>query len=116
MRSSTSSIKALASRFASLPPLERIKLTKRLLDLGNVDQASTEVESPDNSSRPLKKNFLEQFWDEVEKAHGDHPHALNPFREERRASAREGKAVDESDKQGGSFPWRMRQSNLIVQF
>jgi hypothetical protein len=114
MHSSTSSIKALASRFASLPPLERIKLTKRLLDLGNADQTSTE--SSGNSSRTLKKNFLERFWDEVENAHGDHPHALNPFREERRASARESKAVDESDKQGGSFPWRMRQSNLIVQF
>jgi hypothetical protein len=114
MRSSTRSIKDLVSRFASLPPLERMKLTKRLLELGNGDEASTE--SGGNSHRTLRKSFLEQFWDEVEKAHGDHPDALNPFREERRAGAGKVKAVDESEKQSGCFPWHMRQLNLIAQF
>ena len=114
MPSSISSIKALVSRFASLPPLERMKLTKRLLDLVNADEASTI--SSGNSCRALKKNFLEQFWDEVENAHGDHPHTLNPFREERRASVGKVKDVDESNNQGICFPWRMRQSNLIAQF
>lgn len=114
MRSSTGSIKALVSRFASLPPLERMKLTKRLLDLGNADQASTEPS--DNSSRTLRKNFLEQFWDEVEKAHGDHLHTLNPFREEGRAGVGKVEAVDESESQVGCFPWGMRRLNLIAQF
>lgn len=75
MSSLTNPIKALAQRFVSLPPLLRMKLTKKLLELYSSDQAAG-------------KSFLEQFWDEVEEAHGDHLHMANPFREESRSKLR----------------------------
>jgi len=65
MSSSRNPIKALANRFVSLPPLIRMKVTKTLLEA--------------YSSGPSEKSFLERFWDEVEKAHGDHTEAVNPF-------------------------------------
>ena len=58
-------IKALANRFVSLPPLVRMRVTKTLLEI--------------YTSGSSEKSFLEVFWDEVEKAHGDHSNGVNPF-------------------------------------
>ncbi|HKQ99164.1 MAG TPA: hypothetical protein VJT09_00745 [Pyrinomonadaceae bacterium] len=109
MRSSTASIKALSSRFASLPPAVRMQLTKRLLDSGTTDQALGQA---------VKKSFLERFWEEVEEAYGDHSQSVNPFapgKKERGSSLRRVKAANEGDdEQGGFFPWGMRQLNWLA--
>ena len=102
MRSLTNPVKALAQRFVSLPPLMRMKLTKKLLELYSSDQATG-------------KNFLEQFWDEVEEAHGDHLHTVNPFREEKEAKLRI-KAAGETDERDGYLTWHNYQSNLLPLF
>jgi hypothetical protein len=108
-------IKALAQRYASLPPLVRMKVTKRLLELYSSEQASREVEqSNDSCSRTLRKSFIEQFWDEVEQAHGDRTHAVNPFTEERRAKALRVKSMGEVEEQGGYLPWRTLPSDLFA--
>jgi hypothetical protein len=69
MGSSRNPIKALANRFVSLPPLIRMKITKTLLEVYTSEQS--------------EKSFLERFWDEVEKAHGDRSDAVNPFTKEK---------------------------------
>jgi|ERR1044071_108038 hypothetical protein len=115
MNSSINPIKALAHRFVSLPPLVRMQVSKRLLELHSSEQASVEVEPSINmNSRTVKKSFLEQFWDVVEQAHGDHPDAVNPFTEERRLKTPKVKKTGEVEEQGGYLPWRMRPSNLLA--
>ena len=110
---STNPIKALAQRFVSLPPLVRMQVTKKLLELYSSDQAAREVGQSNDSSRPVPgKSFLEQFWDEVENAHGDRPRAVNPFTQERKSRAPEVKAVD--DEQDGYLPWRIPPINLFA--
>ena len=114
MRSSTNSIKALAQRFVSLPPLMRMKLTKKLLELYSSDQTAREDEQPTDGRSPAqRKSFLEQFWDEVEEAHGDHLHKVNPFREERRSKLR---IKAETEEQDGYLTWRINQSNMLPLF
>ncbi len=115
MNSSMNPIKALAHRFVSLPPLVRMQVSKRLLELYGSEQASREVgKSGDSCSLTLKKSFLEQFWDEVEQAHGDHPDAVNPFTQERRLKTPKVKKTGEVNEQGGYLPWRMRPSDLFA--
>jgi hypothetical protein len=115
MNNSMNPIKALAHRFVSLPPLARMKVSKRLLELYSSEQAGREVEQTGvSSSRTLRKSFLEQFWDEVEQAHGDHPEAVNPFTEERRWKKPKVKNTVEENEQGGYLPWRMRSSDLFA--
>jgi hypothetical protein len=116
MRSTTNSIKTLASRFASLPPAVRMKLTKKLLDLNNAERALAEAEaaSGDFSRRMQRKSFLEQFWDEVEDAHGDYPRRINPFAEERKARQPELKSLDGTSEQGVYFSRHTHQLGLIA--
>ena len=110
----TNPIKALAYRFVCLPPLVRMKLSKRLLELYSSEQASRDAGTSSDSSGPVRrKSFLEQFWNEVEEAHGDHSGAVNPFTEESRARAGKGKDAAQTDEQGGFLPWRMERLNLI---
>jgi hypothetical protein len=103
MSSSANPIKALARRFVSLPPPMRMKLTKKLLELYGSDRAEG------------GKNFLEQFWDVVEEAHGDRPRAANPFRAEKGSKSRL-KAAAETDEQDGCLTWHSYQSNLLPLF
>lgn len=115
MSNSMNPIKALAYRFVSLPPLVRMKVSKRLLELYSSEQAAREVELSNNTNRgTVRKSFLEQFWDEVEQAHGDHPEAVNPFSAERRLKTPKVKKTDEVDEQGGYLPWHMRPSDLFA--
>jgi hypothetical protein len=108
-------IKALAHRFVSLPPLVRMKVTKKLLELYSSDQAAREAAQSNDSSRPVTgKSFLEQFWDEVENAHGDRPRAVNPFTAERKSRQPGAKAVDAPDEQDGYLPWRIPPTNLFA--
>jgi hypothetical protein len=105
MSSLTNPIKNLARRFASLPPAARVTITKKLLDLETNEQASAQ----------LKNSFLEQFWDEVESAHGDHLHTINPFREVRkRSKALAIKAVEAVGEQGGGLLKSMHPLNLMA--
>ncbi|HEX8920080.1 MAG TPA: hypothetical protein VF766_01300 [Pyrinomonadaceae bacterium] len=115
MSSSTNQIKNLVQRFVSLQPAVRMKLTKKLLELYNSEQASRETKPSDTSVSPLlRKSFLEQFWDEVENAHGDRPSAVNPFTQERRSKAREVGGASSTNKQGGYLPWHIRPSDLFA--
>jgi hypothetical protein len=108
-------IKALAHRFVSLPPLVRMKVTKKLLELYSSDQAAREAGQANGLSRPLTgKSFLEQFWDEVENAHGDRPGAVNPFTAERKSKQLGVKAVDAPDEQDGYLPGRIPPINLFA--
>ena len=108
-------IRALAHRFVSLPPVVRMQLSKRLLELYGSEQAAREAERRDDSCGPLlRKSFLEQFWDEVEEAHGDHRGAINPFTEERRSIARKPKGAARGDERGGCLPCRPEQSKLLA--
>ncbi|MDT4896944.1 MAG: hypothetical protein QOH25_2021 [Acidobacteriota bacterium] len=108
-------IKVLAYRFVSLPPLVRMEVTKKLLELYSSDQAARGVEQSNDSRRPVTgKSFLEQFWDEVENAHGDHRDAVNPFTQERKSREPEVKAVDDAGEQEGYFPWRIPPTNLFA--
>jgi hypothetical protein len=115
MRSSTNQIKALVQRFVSLQPAVRMKVTKRLLELYSSEQASRAAKPSGGSVSPLlRKSFLEQFWDEVEHAHGDCPSTVNPFTEERRLKAREVGGAPSTKEQGGYFPWHIRPSDLFA--
>lgn len=115
MNNSINPIKALAHRFVSLPPLVRMTVSKRLLELYSSEQASGEVgKSVGPCSRTLRKSFLEQFWDVVEEAHGDHPDAINPFTEERRRQTPKVKNAVEVNEQGGYLAWRMRPTDLFA--
>ena len=115
MSSSINQIKALVRRFVSLPPPVRMKLSKRLLELYGSEQAPGEVQGyGDSSSRTPAKSFLEQFWDEVEQAHGDQPGAVNPFTRERRSRAGQANGGAEAGEQRRLSPWGAEQSNLIA--
>ena len=115
MSSSRNAIKVLAQRFVSLQPLVRMRVTKKLLELYSSDEASREIEqSVDSCCRTDRKSFIEQFWDEVEEAHGDHLHEVNPFTEERRPQALKVKDAAETVEREGYLPWSMQQSNLIA--
>ena len=116
MSSSTNPIKARVQRFVSLQPALRMKVTKKLLELYGSDQAARQAKaSPDSCSPFIQKSFLEQFWDEVENAHGDNPRAVNPFTQQRRAKGRDCvKAASESGVQDGYLHWRTGASDLFA--
>lgn len=83
MSNARNSIRILAARFVNLPPRIRVEVGARLLRLQDEKEASKVVQPRrDISSRAKQKSLLEQFWDEVEAAHGDGLHRTNPFAEE----------------------------------
>ena len=115
MSNMTNQIKNLVQRFVSLEPAVRMKVTKKLLEFYNSEQASREAKPSGESVSPLlRKSFLEQFWDEVENGHGRHPNTLNPFTEERRSKAREVGGAPSAQEQGGYLPWRRHSSDLFA--
>lgn len=116
MSGSTNPIKALVQRFVSLQPAVRMKVTKKLLELYSSDQSASEGgASPVSSSSLSKKSFLEQFWDEVQKAHNDDPQALNPFTQQRRAQSQEvAEADSETGIKDGYLHWRTGASDLFA--
>ena len=116
MSSSTNQIKALVQRFVSLEPAVRMKVTKKLLELYGSDQATRETKASREACSPLiKKSFLEHFWDEVEKAHNDSPHAANPFTQQRRAKGGAGVRDEaEAGVQDGYLHWRTGASDLFA--
>lgn len=61
-------VKKLVRRFVTLPPNARLKIAGSLLSFRDEQE---------RAARP--KSFLEQFWDEVEAAHGDGLYPTNPF-------------------------------------
>ena len=84
MMRSNDAIRILARRFVSLSPHVRMKVGERLLRWREENRTS---EGIDKQSVSLlccapKKSFLEQFWDEVEAAHGDGLYPSNPFSNE----------------------------------
>ena len=79
MKSSNDAIKILARRFVSLPPSVRAQVGEKLLRLREENRASKEIGKPCLSCCAPEKSFLEQFWDEVEAAHGDGSYPVNPF-------------------------------------
>ena len=91
-------------------------MTKKLLELYGSDQAERAAKtSTDSCSLLVKKSFLEQFWDEVEKAHNDAPQAVNPFTQHRRAMGRDGvEASPDSPLQDGYLRWRTGASDLFA--
>jgi hypothetical protein len=73
-------VKILAGRFASLPPLVRMEISARLLRWRDENSPPEEKEKPPvacSSAQP--KSLIEEFWDEVEAAHGDGLYPTNPF-------------------------------------
>ena len=76
-------VKILARRFASLPASVRLKIAERLLRWREDHQASNTVEDHSVSSCAPKTSLLEQFWDEVERAHDDGLYPTNPFADQR---------------------------------
>ncbi|HYG80655.1 MAG TPA: hypothetical protein VD861_09725 [Pyrinomonadaceae bacterium] len=61
-------VKKLVRRFVSLPPHARLKVAGSLLRWRDESERAARTTS-----------FLEQFWDEVEAAHGDGLYPTNPF-------------------------------------
>ena len=62
-------VKRLVRRFISLPPHARLRIAGNLLHRRD-----------GQSERPARgKSLLEEFWDEVEAAHGDGLYPTNPF-------------------------------------
>jgi hypothetical protein len=115
MNSSINPIKALAHRFVSLQPLVRMKLTKKLLELYGSGEVARETEQTAASgNQALRKSFLEQFWDEVEEAHGDHANAVNPFTEERRSKTLKVKDAVKTNGQDGFLSWRVPPFDLFA--
>src|SRR5215213_7430070 len=117
MRGSRNQIRVLVQRFVALPPVVRMAITKRLLELYGAEQALREAgESRSIGARP-PKSFVEEFWDEVEHAHNDRPGTVNPFAEESRAGGGGGggfKSAPEIDGAGGFFSWRKHPSELLA--
>lgn len=70
-------VKILARRFASLPTIARLEVAERLLRWREDHQALNEDHCA--ASYAHKTSLLEQFWDEVERAHDDGLYPMNPF-------------------------------------
>lgn len=87
MRSSFDPVKILARRFVSLPPLVRMKIAEKLLNRRDENQEATDKHLRAVCFVPRRKSLLEQFWDEVEAAHGDELFPSNPFAEETQSSS-----------------------------
>lgn len=71
-------VKLLARRFVSLPPQVRLTISGKLLRLQGEDEAVKQSGNA-RACRNTRKTLLEQFWDEVEAAHGDGLYPANPF-------------------------------------
>ena len=93
-----------------------MRVTKKLLELYGSDQAAREAKvSPDSGSPLIRKSFLEQFWDEVEMAHGADARQVNPFTQQRRAKARDSDDGEpEIDRQEGFLHWCSRPTDLFA--
>jgi hypothetical protein len=73
-------VKILARRFASLPPLVRMEISARLLRRRDENPQPKEKDNQQAAcSGTEQKSLLEEFWDEVEAAHGDELYQTNPF-------------------------------------
>lgn len=84
MRSTIDPIKLLARRFASLPPLVRQKIAERMLRWREENQDAKQAGHYAFAHSCLRrKSMVEQFWDEVEAAHGDGLYPTNPFADDR---------------------------------
>lgn len=83
MRGTIDPIKLLARRFASLPPLVRMKITEKLLRWREENQEAQAADTQYRSGSRGSKSMIEQFWDEVEAAHNDGLYPTNPFSGER---------------------------------
>ena len=70
-------IKRLVRRFISLPPNVRLRVGGSLLRWR--DENEQRAGAQESGGRARAKSFLEQFWDEVEAAHGDGLYKTNPF-------------------------------------
>jgi len=82
MGNSKDAIRILARRFVSLSPTLRVQVAAKLLRSGEDSGTLQEALMPRVSlSDARNKNFLEQFWDEVEAAHDDGLYRSNPFAE-----------------------------------
>ena len=81
MSSLTDPVKILARRFAALPPRVRLAIAEKMLRWR--DEESKEASTPPYPCGPRRKSLLEQFWEEVEQAHGDQVYQDNPFADER---------------------------------
>ena len=116
MSNMTNQIKNLVQRFVSLEPALRIAVTKKLLELYGSDMAAGEAQTSLDAESPLvKKSFLEQFWEEVEKAHNDRPGAVNPFTPEPRAQGYRGVGgLAETGLQDGYLHWRTGARDLFA--
>lgn len=80
MGNSKDAIRILARRFVSLSPHLRVRVAAKLLRSGEDDPAQKEtLKQKVSSVDERRKSFLEQFWDEVEAAHGDGLYRSNPF-------------------------------------
>ncbi len=81
MSSLNDPIKILARRFVSLPIQVRMKVAAKLLRLRDENEAALAIEKSKVSrcSTARKRSLLEEFWDEVEAAHGDGLYPVNPF-------------------------------------
>lgn len=62
-------VERLVRRYVSLPPNVRLRIAGSLLRLRDEQEQTARA----------AKGFLEQFWDEVEAAHGDGLYPVNPF-------------------------------------
>jgi hypothetical protein len=81
MSSLNNSIKILARRFVSLPPHVRVEIASRLLRWREENPSALNAGTQSLRGCEHDKSFLEQFWDEVETAHGDDLYLTNPFAE-----------------------------------
>jgi hypothetical protein len=71
-------VKLLARRFVNLPPHVRLGISGRLLRLRGEDDTLKQG-GKTHVRCSGRRSFLEQFWDEVEAAHGDGLYPANPF-------------------------------------
>ncbi len=81
MSSLTDPVKILARRFAALPPRVRLAVAEKMLRWR--DEESKELSEPRATCGARRKSLLEQFWEEVERAHGDDLYVDNPFADEK---------------------------------
>jgi hypothetical protein len=83
MGNSKDAIRILARRFVSLSPAVRVQIAAKLLRFEEESRTQQETFRQRVSLTDVpKKSFMEQFWDEVEAAHGDGLYRSNPFSEE----------------------------------
>jgi hypothetical protein len=80
MGNAKDAIRILARRFVSLSPAVRVQVAARLLRFGEEGRTCATGRQSISSTGARSKSFMEQFWDEVEAAHGDGLYSSNPFK------------------------------------